>query len=91
MPDTAEKNATGHLPPPGAARTAEFYRMMLRVRLFEAFCIDLRKKNEVIGNTYPSLGQEATGVAALALEPQDAVFPSYRSRPIVFISSATPG
>ena len=84
MLDTAEKNATGHLPRPGAARTAEFYRMMLRVRLFEAFCIDLRKKNEVIGNTYPSLGQEATGVAALALEPQDVVFPSYRSRPIVF-------
>ena len=84
MPDTAEKNAKDHLPPPGAVRTAEFYRMMLRVRLFEAFCIDLRKKNEVIGNTYHSLGQEAIGVAALALAPQDVVFPSYRSRPIVF-------
>ena len=89
MPDTAEKGSTGGVPPAGAARTAVFYRMMLRVRLFEAFCIDLRKRNEVIGNTYPSLGQEAIGVAALALGEQDVVFPSYRSRPIVFGKGVT--
>jgi TPP-dependent pyruvate/acetoin dehydrogenase alpha subunit len=79
---------------PGAARAAEdraveFYRMMLRVRLFEAFCMDVRKKGETLGNTYPSLGQEAIGVAGLALEAHDVVFPSYRSRPIFFGKGVT--
>jgi TPP-dependent pyruvate/acetoin dehydrogenase alpha subunit len=62
----------------------ELFRMMVRIREFEAFCIDLRARNEIVGNTYPSLGQEATGAVAFALEPADVVFPSYRSRPAFF-------
>ncbi len=60
------------------------YRMMVRVRFFEEFCIDLRKRNEVVANTYPSLGQEASVAVAAALGPDDVVFPSYRSRPAFF-------
>src|SRR4051812_34568753 len=72
-----------------AEQGAGFYRMMLRVRLFEAFCIDIRKKGETLGNTYPSLGQEAIGVAGMALEAGDVVFPSYRSRPVFFGKGVT--
>ncbi|HEY7611322.1 MAG TPA: thiamine pyrophosphate-dependent dehydrogenase E1 component subunit alpha [Alphaproteobacteria bacterium] len=74
--------------PPGAA-PVEFLRLMLRTRLFEEFCMRLKKEGAVLGNTYPCLGQEALGVAALALAPGDAVFPSYRSRAIVFGKGAT--
>ena len=62
----------------------QLYRLMVRIRLFEEFCTGLRERNEVVGNTYPALGQEATGAIALALNPQDVVFPSYRSRPAFF-------
>ena len=62
----------------------EFYRVMVRTRLFERFCMRLRAAAEVLGNTYPSLGQEALGAAGLALAADDVVFPSYRSRPICF-------
>jgi TPP-dependent pyruvate/acetoin dehydrogenase alpha subunit len=74
--------------PPGA-EPAEFLKLMLRTRLFEEFCMRLKKDGAVMGNTYPCLGQEALGVAALALAPGDAVFPSYRSRAIVFGKGAT--
>jgi pyruvate dehydrogenase E1 component alpha subunit len=67
-----------------AGRALEFYRVMLRTRLFEEFCMKVRAAGEVMGNTYPSLGQEALGVAGLALTADDVVFPSYRSRPIYF-------
>jgi pyruvate dehydrogenase E1 component alpha subunit len=66
-----------------------FYRLMVRTRLFEEFCTALKRKGEVLGNTYPCLGQEALGAAALALGPGDALFPSYRSRAIVFGKGAT--
>ncbi len=69
---------------PRAALALQLYRLMVQVRLFEEFCISLRARNEVVGNTYPSLGQEATGAVALALEKSDALFPSYRSRPAFF-------
>jgi TPP-dependent pyruvate/acetoin dehydrogenase alpha subunit len=62
----------------------EFYRVMVRTRLFERFCMRLRAAGEVLGNTYPSLGQEALGAAGLALAAEDVVFRSYRSRPICF-------
>jgi len=74
--------------PPGA-EPVEFLRLMLRTRLFEEFCMRLKKESAVLGNTYPCLGQEALGVAAMALAPGDAVFPSYRSRAIVFGKGAT--
>jgi pyruvate dehydrogenase E1 component alpha subunit len=74
--------------PPGA-EPVEFLKLMLRTRLFEEFSMRLKKEGAVLGNTYPCLGQEALGVAALALAPGDAVFPSYRSRAIVFGKGAT--
>lgn len=74
--------------PPGA-EPVDFLKLMLRTRLFEEFCMRLKKEGAVLGNTYPCLGQEALGVAGLALAPGDAVFPSYRSRAIVFGKGAT--
>lgn len=74
--------------PPGA-EPVEFLKLMWRTRLFEEFSMRLKKEGAVLGNTYPCLGQEALGVAAMALAPGDAVFPSYRSRAIVFGKGAT--
>lgn len=74
---------------PAGAEPLQFYRIMLRTRLFEEFCMRIRREGKVLGNTYPCLGQEALGAAALALAPGDAVFPSYRSRAIVFGKGAT--
>ncbi len=74
--------------PPGA-EPVEFLKLMWRTRLFEEFSMRLKKEGAVLGNTYPCLGQEALGVAAFALAPGDAVFPSYRSRAIVFGKGAT--
>ncbi len=74
--------------PPGA-EPVEFLKLMWRTRLFEEFSMRLKKEGVVLGNTYPCLGQEALGVAAMALAPGDAVFPSYRSRAIVFGKGAT--
>jgi len=74
---------------PAGAEPADFYRLMLRTRLFEEYCMRLRKEGAVLGNTYPCLGQEALGVAGLALAPGDALFPSYRSRAIVLGKGAT--
>jgi len=74
---------------PAGAEPVEFLRLMLRTRLLEEFSMRLKKEGAVMGNTYPCLGQEALGVAGLALAPGDAVFPSYRSRAIVFGKGAT--
>jgi TPP-dependent pyruvate/acetoin dehydrogenase alpha subunit len=74
--------------PPGA-EPVEFLKLMWRTRLFEELSMRLKKEGAVLGNTYPCLGQEALGVAAMALAPGDAVFPSYRSRAIVFGKGAT--
>lgn len=74
---------------PPAAEPVEFLKLMWRTRLFEEFSMRLRKEGAVLGNTYPCLGQEALGVAAMALAPGDTVFPSYRSRAIVFGKGAT--
>ncbi len=74
--------------PPGA-EPVEFLRLMWRTRLFEETSMRLKREGAVLGNTYPCLGQEALGVAALALAAGDAVFPSYRSRAIVFGKGAT--
>jgi TPP-dependent pyruvate/acetoin dehydrogenase alpha subunit len=60
------------------------YRLMARTRAFEARSMQLRADGEVLGNTFPSLGQEALCAVGLALAPQDVVFPSYRSRPLFF-------
>jgi TPP-dependent pyruvate/acetoin dehydrogenase alpha subunit len=70
-------------------RALELYRVMVRTRLFERFCMRIRAAGEVFGNTYPSLGQEALGAAGLALAADDVVFPSYRSRPICFGKGAS--
>jgi len=70
-------------------QAADFYRLMLQTRLFEEYCSRLREEGAVLGNTYPCLGQEALGVAGFALAPGDALFPSYRSRAIVFAKGAT--
>jgi TPP-dependent pyruvate/acetoin dehydrogenase alpha subunit len=58
--------------------------MMLTCRIFEEVCSDLRERGIVLGNTFPSLGQEAIGALGFALASADALFPSYRSRPAVF-------
>lgn len=58
--------------------------MMVRIREFEAFCMDLRSRGEVLGNTFPCLGQEAFCAVGAALSPQDVIFPSYRSRGVFF-------
>ena len=84
---SARADRRNHVPP-GAA-PVDFLKLMWRTRLFEEFSMRLKKKGAVLGNTYPCLGQEALGVAALALAPGDAVFPSYRSRAIVFGKGAT--
>lgn len=66
-----------------------FFRLMLRTRQFEERCMAIKREGAVLGNTYPCLGQEALGVAGMALEPGDTVFPSYRSRALVFGKGAT--
>jgi TPP-dependent pyruvate/acetoin dehydrogenase alpha subunit len=86
MPMPAARRRNEPLP---HADAEAFFRLMVRTRLFEEFCTRLKKSGEVLGNTYPCLGQEALGVAALALAPGDALFPSYRSRAIVFGKGAT--
>ena len=75
---------TGRNTAPAGADPAEFFRVMLRTRLFEEYSMRLKREGAVLGNTYPCLGQEALGVAGLALAADDAVFPHYRSRAIFF-------
>jgi pyruvate dehydrogenase E1 component alpha subunit len=74
---------------PGDADPVAFYRIMLRTRLFEDFCMRLKAEGRVLGNTYPCMGQEALGIAGLALARADAVFPHYRSRAVAFGKGAT--
>jgi acetoin:2,6-dichlorophenolindophenol oxidoreductase subunit alpha len=74
---------------PAAADPVAFYRLMVRTRRFEAYCMALRADGRVLGNTYPCLGQEALGIAGQALTRADAVFPHYRSRAIAFGKGAT--
>lgn len=88
-PDASRSTGPRNTDRPTGAEPAEFFRLMVRVREFEAFCMRIRKEGKVLGNTYPCLGQEALGVAALALAPGDTVFPSYRSRAIAFGKGAT--
>jgi TPP-dependent pyruvate/acetoin dehydrogenase alpha subunit len=58
-------------------------RAMLECRIMEEITSRIRADGEVLGNTFPSLGQEATCAIGMALRGDDAVFPSYRSRPVV--------
>jgi pyruvate dehydrogenase E1 component alpha subunit len=90
MPDSKDRTSmAARNDKPGAPDPVAFYRVMVRTRRFEEFCMTLRADGRVIGNTYPCLGQEALGIAGLALARADAVFPHYRSRAIAFGKGAT--
>jgi pyruvate dehydrogenase E1 component alpha subunit len=58
--------------------------MMTRCRRFEEASERLRQAGEVLGNTFPSLGQEAIGSLSFVLDEGDVLYPSYRSRPVFF-------
>jgi TPP-dependent pyruvate/acetoin dehydrogenase alpha subunit len=91
MPDSKSKQSTAAArnDKPAGPDPVAFFRVMVRTRLFEEQCMRLRAEGRVLGNTYPCFGQEALGIAGLALARADAVFPSYRSRAVVFGKGAT--
>src|SRR5512141_1688144 len=57
----------------------ELYRQMLRIRRFEAKCVELYQAQEIRGFLHLYDGEEAVAVGvASALEPRDAVVATYR-------------
>jgi pyruvate dehydrogenase E1 component alpha subunit len=55
------------------------YREMLRIRRFEAKCVELYQAQEIHGFLHLYDGEEAVAVGvARALEPRDAVLATYR-------------
>jgi TPP-dependent pyruvate/acetoin dehydrogenase alpha subunit len=58
---------------------AEYYRLMLTIRIFEETVEDLFAQGKIGGTTHPAAGQEATEVGACAaLEPGDFVTSTHR-------------
>jgi TPP-dependent pyruvate/acetoin dehydrogenase alpha subunit len=68
-------------PSPSSQRDAllEHLGMMHRIRFFEEKVLELRLAGPIVGSVHLCNGQEAISVGArAALEPQDAVFATYR-------------
>ncbi|WP_332814375.1 pyruvate dehydrogenase (acetyl-transferring) E1 component subunit alpha [Ramlibacter sp.] len=69
-------NAKLHL---DRARLQQLYREMLRIRRFEAKCVELYQAQKIRGFLHLYDGQEAVAVGVVgALEPRDAVVATYR-------------
>lgn len=66
------------MPPLSETEIRRMYEMMVLARIFDKRAVDLQREGRI--GTYPPLtGQEASQVgSALALAPQDWVFPSFR-------------
>jgi len=68
-----------------SARFLEAYRTMVLVRALDERCLALQRQGR-IGFYAPHSGQEATLVgSALALEPDDWVFPAYRELAVALV------
>ncbi|MFE8694992.1 pyruvate dehydrogenase (acetyl-transferring) E1 component subunit alpha [Cytobacillus sp. FJAT-53684] len=62
-----------------------FYRQLVRIRLFDRKAISLQRQGR-IGTYAPFEGQEASQVgSALALNPSDWMFPTYREHGAAFV------
>jgi acetoin:2,6-dichlorophenolindophenol oxidoreductase subunit alpha len=58
----------------------ELLRKMLLIRRFEEKLVELFERGLVVGHYHVYIGQEATGVAAIArLEPRDVLFTTHRN------------
>jgi pyruvate dehydrogenase E1 component alpha subunit len=67
----------------------EAYRWMVTARVTDERCLSLQRQGR-IGFYAPLSGQEATQVgAALALRPEDWVFPAYRELAVALVRGAT--
>ncbi|QED47689.1 pyruvate dehydrogenase (acetyl-transferring) E1 component subunit alpha [Cytobacillus dafuensis] len=63
----------------------KFYKQLLRIRLFDRKAVSLQRQGR-IGTYAPFEGQEAAQVgSALALEPADWMFPTYRDHGAAFV------
>jgi 2-oxoisovalerate dehydrogenase E1 component len=71
---------SGSLAAPGSITTGlDYFRLMLRIRLFEERCRDLREEGLVAGSIHLSAGQEAIPAgAAPVLRDEDRVVATYR-------------
>mgnify|MGYP000915421064 CR=1 FL=1 len=65
------------------AEMLELYRQMVLIRLFEEKCEELYQKGKIGGFMHLYIGQEATGVGAVAArQPQDSLITGYRDHGI---------
>lgn len=65
--------------PPDRAQVRELVRQMLRIRRFEALCVQLYQAQRIRGFLHLYDGQEAVAAGVMAgLRPQDAVVATYR-------------
>lgn len=63
----------------GRAHLHHLYRQMLRIRRFEARCVELYQAQKIRGFLHLYDGEEAVAVGVMAaLEPRDAVLATYR-------------
>lgn len=89
QPDAAELK--GFLDELGPDRLREAYRAMARTRRFDQEATALQRQGE-LALWVPSIGQEAAQIgAALAANPHDYVFPTYREHAIALYRGLTPG
>ena len=87
----AEGHATRALPrfADDAATLVALYRAMVRTRAFDAKAVALQRTGK-LGTFASSVGQEAIGVGlAYAMEPADALFPSYRDHAAQLLRGVT--
>jgi len=71
----------GHMaaPPLPPEMLVDYYRQMMLIRRFEEKCQEMYTKARIGGFLHLYIGEEATGVGAIAaLEPQDHIFTHYR-------------
>jgi pyruvate dehydrogenase E1 component alpha subunit len=68
-------------PPPDRELALRLHRQMLLARRLDVRCVNLQRQGR-IGTYAPASGQEAAEIgSAMALEPQDWLFPTYRDLP----------
>ena len=87
----SEGHATRALPrfADDAATLVGLYRAMVRTRAFDAKAVALQRTGK-LGTFASSVGQEAIGVGlAYAMEPADALFPSYRDHAAQLLRGVT--
>ncbi len=75
--------------PPSNERRLEAYRWMVLARVTDERCLSLQRQGR-IGFYAPLSGQEAAQVGcALALRPEDWVFPAYREMAVALVRGAS--